>query len=506
MTSDPSEHRRRLKTTLTRGLAAKEFFVSASAVSFAPGVVIVFGAAAMQGASPKMLLGQPLYLILAVFAFIAIIALNAHFVMAETALNLLKSSLVKAQDKSPDKMSDAQALEYSKLSHLLDFRDIYTAGAFMGSQTMRAWLFILCLIPAWAFEELLTPEPGVRGFSWIILWMILFSIPVAGLNVLFGELIPKSYASVHSTAVCVRLYGFIRLCAGLFTIPTRLSTWFAGLFTQKFGASASFALPNHAEEEIKTLIETYGESGHIEEEEIEMLDSVFEFGDSVAVEIMTPRVDLDSISCDKTIREAAEMIQQTGHSRLPVHDGTDDSILGIIHAKDVMQALLDGKADIKLSACRLRPAVPVPENKSLHDLLQEMRNSKTQLVIVQDDFGGTAGIVTIEDIVEEVMGDIVDEYDIDQEEVVESDGGYLVLGKLHLDDVNDECGTSFSSEDFDTLGGYVFGLFGRQPDQGESIEHGGWSFTVAETDGRRIVKVFIQSKAPENLAEQIMSV
>jgi putative hemolysin len=506
MTSDPSEHRRRLKTTHSKGLAAKELLGSVAAVSFAPGVVFVFGAAAMQGASPKMLLGQPLYLILAVFALVAIIALNAHFVMAETALNLLKSSLVKAQDKAPDKMSDGQALEFAKLSHLLDFRDIYTAGAFMGSQTMRAWLFLLCLIPAYALEELMTPETDVRGFSWILLWMIVVSIPVAGLNVLFGELIPKSYASTHSTAVCVRLYGFIRLCAGLFTIPTRLSTWFAGLFTQKFGASASFALPNYAEEEIKTLIETYGESGHIEEEEIEMLDSVFEFGDSVAVEIMTPRVDLDSISCERTVREAAEMIQQTGHSRLPVYEGTDDRILGIIHAKDLMQALLDGKAEVPLSQFALRPAVPVPENKSLHDLLQEMRNSKTQLVIVQDDFGGTAGIVTIEDIVEEVMGDIVDEYDVDPEEVVESEGGFIVLGKMHLDDVNDECGTSFSSEDFDTLGGYVFGLFGRQPEQGESIEHGGWRFTVSETDGRRIIKVMIESKAPEDLIEQLMPV
>lgn len=504
MTSDPSEHRRRLKTTHSKGSAAKELIGSAAAVSFAPGVVFVFGAAAMQGASPKELLGQPLYLILAVFAFVAIIALNALFVMAETALNLLKGSLVKAQEKSPDKMSDSQSLDFAKLSHLHDFRDIYTAGAFMGSQTMRAWLFLLCLIPAWAIEEAMTPNTDVRGFAWIILWMIVVSIPVAAINVLFGELIPKSYASVHSASVCVRLYGFIRLCASLFKIPTRLSTWIAGLFTQKFGASASFALPNFAEDEIKTLIETYGESGHIEEEEIEMLDSVFEFGDSVAVEIMTPRVDLDAISCDKTIREAAELIQLTGHSRLPVYEGTDDNILGIIHAKDAMQALLDGTADRLLSEVQLRPAVPVPESKSLHDLLQEMRSSKTQLVIVQDDFGGTAGIVTIEDIVEEVMGDIVDEYDIEPEAIEESDGGFIVLGKMHLDDVNDECGTSFSSEDFDTLGGYVFGLFGRQPDQEESIEHGGWRFTVSETDGRRIVKVKIEPKAPDDPLEQMI--
>lgn len=501
MTSDPSERRRRLKTHHSDGFALQDL-IGSGAVSIAAPGALVFSAAALQGASPKALLDQPLYLIATLAALALIVFLNALFVMAETGLVLLKGQAVKAQDKGPDKMSELQSREFARLNHLFDFKDRYTAGTVMGRRTTGAWLILLCLVPAWAIEETLAGSVTGRGFLWVLLWMIALSIPIAGINLLFGELIPKSYASARSAAICLKLFHFIRVSAKIFAIPTALATW----ATSTFGASASFAPPAQAEEEIKTLIETYGESGHIEEEEIEMLDSVFEFGDSVAVEIMTPRVDLDSISCDRTLREAAMMIQETGHSRLPVYEGTDDRILGIIHAKDVMQGLLDGRGDVILKDITLRQAVRVPENKSLHDLLEDMRTSKTQLVVVQDEYGGTAGIVTIEDIVEEVMGDIVDEYDVEPPEITPDGDGYIVLGKVHIDDVNDECGTSFASEDFDTLGGYVFGLFGRQPDKGERVEHGGWEFIVHETDGRRIQSVRIEARAPEDVMEQILPI
>jgi CBS domain containing-hemolysin-like protein len=140
----------------------------------------------------------------------------------------------------------------------------------------------------------------------------------------------------------------------------------------------------------------------------------------------------------------------------------------------------------------MRPAMFIPENKNLHELLAEMRAARAQLAIVQDEMGGTAGIVTIEDIVEELFGDIQDEYDQEEPEVSEHAGGYLVEGKTHLDDVNDEIGSEFQSDDFDTIGGYVFGLFGRQPKLGEFLDADGYRFTVAETDGRRIQRLRIQ--------------
>jgi len=141
----------------------------------------------------------------------------------------------------------------------------------------------------------------------------------------------------------------------------------------------------------------------------------------------------------------------------------------------------------------MRPATFVPEGKNLNELLREMRQTRSQMAVVQDEFGGTAGIVTIEDIVEELVGDIVDEYDTDEPEVVESEtGAFLVEGKTHLDDVNDEIGSAFESEEFDTIGGYVFGLFGRQPKLGDDIDDEPYRFTIVETDGRRISKLKIE--------------
>jgi putative hemolysin len=149
----------------------------------------------------------------------------------------------------------------------------------------------------------------------------------------------------------------------------------------------------------------------------------------------------------------------------------------------------------------MRPALFVPEGKNLHELLTEMRMSRSHIAVVQDEYGGTAGVVTIEDIVEQLVGDIVDEYDVEEPEVVPmGDHGFLVDGKAHIDDVNREVGSSLDSEEFDTIGGYVFGLFGRQPKLGESIEADGYCFTVADTDGRRVHRLRIEKVTAETEA------
>lgn len=139
----------------------------------------------------------------------------------------------------------------------------------------------------------------------------------------------------------------------------------------------------------------------------------------------------------------------------------------------------------------MRPALFVPENKNLHELLKELRSSRGQMAVVQDEFGGTAGIVTIEDIVEELVGDIVDEYDVEEPQIMLNGQGYLVDGKVNIYDLNNKIGSRFESDVFDTVGGYVFGLFGRQPQKGESLEADGYRFTVEDTDGRRIVKLHV---------------
>lgn len=478
MSSDPIERRRRKAGSKSAGSFNFEGMAAIGLFLVPVGAFAYSLSAAIRTTALAEIILSPSTIGALVVGFIAVIILNGVFVSAETALDLLKNAHVKVEEDEGNA---------HKLNQLLVGKSNFVAAAFMGSMTMRAWMILLCIVPAKAVAD------GFGGgLTNILLAAVAISIPVAGLNVIFGELIPRSYAKAYPARVALRLNNLVRVFATVFWIPTRVASWMASLVTRKFGADASFEINSQAEEEIKSLIETYSESGEIVEEEIEMLGSVFDFGDTVAREIMTPRVDLDSIPIKTTLEEAARLMMETGHSRLPVYEGTDDQIHGIVHAKDILGALVAEK-DKSTVRSLMRPAIFVPENKSLHNLLEEMRQQRTQMVVVQDEFGGTAGIVTIEDIVEEVMGDIVDEYDNEEPPVLQVENGWIIEGRLHLDDVNDEIESALFSDEFDTLGGYVFGLFGRQPNPDESVEVPGYRFTVKETDGRRIMKILVES-------------
>lgn len=430
-------------------------------------------------------------------AMLAVVALNAAFVSGETAIELIRSSHLK-QAATDEKKSRV-------LQDVIAQKPLLVAACFLGSQTMRAWLILLTVPIAFSQSPWIAARTGIaEGWMSVLAAGFLIAIPVVALNVVFGELIPRSYAVSDPIKAAYRSYGFVKVFALLFK-PIAISFMaVAGLLTRRFGASASFSIGNQVQEEIKERIEQAVETQEIEEEEKAMLHSVFEFGDTVAREIMTPRVDVDAMPLNSSLMELARVVEESGHSRIPVFEGSDDQIVGIVHAKDVLSSMTNGEAHQDLASI-LRPAVFVPENKSLHDLLQEMRLAKTQMVIVQDEFGGTAGVVTIEDIVEEVVGEIVDEYDDEELPIQKRGKGFVIEGRTNIDDVNEEIGTSFASEEFDTLGGYVFGLFGRQPEQGESIDGGGYRFTIAETDGRRIVSLELEKVDSEPTWEGLIS-
>jgi CBS domain containing-hemolysin-like protein len=206
---------------------------------------------------------------------------------------------------------------------------------------------------------------------------------------------------------------------------------------------------------------------------------------------MTPRVDMDAMPVETAPRELAALIHSSGHSRIPLYEDTDDQIIGIIHAKDLLMAILNHNGEVNLRKL-VRPALFVPESKNLHELLAEMKSRKSQMAVVQDEFGGTAGIVTIEDIVEELVGEIQDEYDFEEPEIIQLQDGLSVDGKTHVDDVSEALGIEIDATEFDTIGGFVFGLFGRQPKLGENIVALGHRFTVSESDGRRILRIRIE--------------
>lgn len=233
------------------------------------------------------------------------------------------------------------------------------------------------------------------------------------------------------------------------------------------------------------------EEGDVEAEESNMLLSVLELSEKQVQEIMTPRTDITCLTYDATIQEAAQCILENGHSRIPVYKDTKDNIIGIIYAKDLLTYIVDGKHDYSDSVDKIaRPPFFIPETKSSAELLQEFRARKNHIAIVVDEYGGTSGLITIEDLLEIIVGDIEDEFDAPKEEDVQkiNDNEYLLHGRAMLDDLND-VNIPIESDEVDTIGGYLSLQAGHVPVVNEVFTVGNWEFTVIEADTKQIHKI-----------------
>jgi len=251
------------------------------------------------------------------------------------------------------------------------------------------------------------------------------------------------------------------------------------------------------EEEERAFIDVATEDGIIEEEEKELIQSVLDFGETVVREIMTPRTDIAAAPEDAGYGELVAQFRQVKHSRLPVYRDSIDDIVGVIHLKDLIQA---DEETFRMDAYIQKPFY-VPETKNVAELLREMQKARTKMAVILDEYGGTAGLVTIEDLVEEIVGEIEDEHDALHEEIrqVEPDV-WLVDGRCNLETLESETGISFELDEVDTMGGAVFSIFGRVPTTGESAVYGPWRVTVERMDRRRVVSVRIQKMEPADAA------
>lgn len=434
-----------------------------------PSVILGSMIVAQAQMDPAVLLGS-------VLGLVGAFALSAAFTAGETALSLLREA-------------EVERIQEPRIRETWERRQNYASACELGGHASLVLTMLLCLPLADALQGTVQAWGVDSGLPALLTAAVIVALPVGAFHLILGRVVPKSLAASSPLRTVERLEGFIRASAAVSQPFVLFALQLGGLVTKRFGAGATLNVSNKVEEQIKAILTEAGEAHGIADEERDMLHSVFEFGDTVAREVMTPRVDIDGVPLGTELSDVARIVEESGHSRIPVYSGTDDHIVGIVHAKDLLRVLHHGEecqlADI------LRPAHFVPENKDLHALLQEMRQKKVQIVVVQDEYGATSGIVTVEDIVEEVVGEIMDEYDDEQPEVVKIDGGFLAEGKTNLYDLNEVAGTGFESEEFDTIGGYVFGLFGRQPKQGDVVDDGDFQFVVDGTDGRRIERLRI---------------
>jgi CBS domain containing-hemolysin-like protein len=250
------------------------------------------------------------------------------------------------------------------------------------------------------------------------------------------------------------------------------------------------------ENELRSFVDASQRQGVLEKDERQMIFSIFEFGDTLVREIMVPRIDIYALDVDTPIEQAGDALLESGYSRIPVYKETIDNIVGVLYAKDLLRV---GRTPGPIKSLRelLRPANFVPESKKLDDLLAEMQAGGIHIAIVVDEYGGVAGLVTLEDMVEEIVGEIQDEYDHGEELSYQkiAEGEYIFHGRINLDDFNEIMGSRLSSRDADTLGGYLFSRIDRVPKVGEKLEEGNVTLTVEQIVGRRIRRVRAQKTA-----------
>ncbi|HLF99980.1 MAG TPA: hemolysin family protein [Acidimicrobiia bacterium] len=295
-----------------------------------------------------------------------------------------------------------------------------------------------------------------------------------------GEVLPRRLAHRVGDGVALRSAGLV---AGLVRIAP-----LAG-FARAVATSAR--APRNGNGDDHDDDRDVRDADEVDQEEAQLIHSVFEFGDVVVREVMVPRPDVVAVRGDATVNEALDSAIAGGFSRLPVHRDTLDDVVGLAFVKDLIRAARQGRGDRPVAEV-LRKAVFVPEQKRVAELLREMQTRKYHMAIAVDEYGGTAGLVTLEDVLEEIVGEITDEYDMDEPRVEElPDGGFRVPGRTPIDELNELLGTELPSEEWDTVGGLIFDLVGHVPAEGESVSFQGMEFTTERVQGRRIVSVTV---------------
>ena len=263
--------------------------------------------------------------------------------------------------------------------------------------------------------------------------------------------------------------------------------WLGGLQRLFFGRRRAMT-----EKELQDLIDESEEGGIINEEEGEMLHSIFEFGETIVREVMVSRTDMVCCSTEATLSDVLASIISSGHSRVPIYEGTNDRIVGVVYAKDLLRFWGRRPEEVDIAKVMRTPYF-VPETKSIETLLQEFRTKRVHMAIAIDEYGGTSGLITIEDLIEEIIGDIQDEYDVEEDWLqVEDEDTVLVDGRLNIEELEDHFEISIPREKFDTVGGYLFNISGHVPVVGEEIRDNGLQLTVVEGDDRKIRKVRVR--------------
>lgn len=402
---------------------------------------------------------------------LVLLVLSSFFSAAETALMSL--SKIRIRHLVEENVKGAKLVQ-----KLLDDPNKLLGSILIGNNVVNIGASALATAVA---SNLIGGEFGVAVATGVMTVLVL----------IFGEITPKSLAKQNSEKVSLMVSKPINTVVSILKPFVWVFAIISGIFIKILGGNVNKNQPFITEEELKTMVGVSEEEGVLEVEEKEMIFNVFEFGDLYVKDVMVQRVDIIAIDTNSDYETVKRVIKEEQFSRIPVYNETIDDIVGILNVKDLV-FIEDIKEEFDVKKYMREPHYTF-EFKKITELLNEMKKTRSHMVVVLDEYGGTVGIVTLEDIVEEIVGDIEDEYDDDSDKDIEviKEDEYVVDGSARLDDLNDLIGVNMESEDFDSIGGFIIGILGRLPEENEKIEYESMKFIVEDMDKNRIKKVRI---------------
>ena len=431
-----------------------------------------------------------------VLIIVILITFTAFFVASEFAMVKVRTTRIDQLMAEGNKKAEAAKKVISNL-------DGYLSATQVG-------ITITSLILGWL------GEPTIRGilepiFTWIdlpqsleqvISFILAFSI-ITFFNVVIGELAPKTFAIQKSEQIIMRfakpLILFYRLMYPFIWILNRSARFVTGLFGIKPTSEQEIVL---SEEELRMILSQSYESGEINHSEYSYMNNIFEFDDRIAKEIMVPRTEIITLSKDATMDEIIDIVREEKYTRYPLIDGDKDNILGVVNIKEVLTDCIQQKCTGEQPLLPyIKPVIHVIENIPIQELLVKLQKNRSHMAVLSDEYGGTAGIVTVEDILEEIVGEIRDEFDMDELPLIQKKGEnhYILDGKVLISEVNDLLGTALEEEEVDTIGGW-FLTQKFDVKKGDSIDMEGFTFQIKENEGHHIV--FIEVSKNNNSASE----
>ena len=420
-------------------------------------------------------------MILRLLAAVGLVALNAFFVAAESALVRARRPRLEARARG------GSGTARWALRALTDRTRLLAA-----SQT---GITLSSLGLGWLLADGIADLPLAAGRSvTAVAAVVVVVLTVAYLHIMFGQFIPRLVALAQPERVAALAASPLLMFAWLIYPFTLLLNRSSQPLTRRIGQTTVQEDAMHFPGELRQLVERAEAGGAIEPEDAELLEGVFEFSEKNAREVMTPRTEIVALPSDASLDEVIRLVDESGLSRFPVYEGSIDNIVGIVLAKDLLPQLARVDSTERPFSLRqvLRSAHFIPGTREVEEVLSDFKRLKEHMAIVLDEYGGTAGVVTMEDLLEEIVGEILDEHDERDEPAQARGGEVLVSGDLNIGELNERLGLAVPENEFATIGGYVFGTLGRVPRVGDRVAAGGATFTVRSVEGRRAEQIAVK--------------